>query len=270
MTKQNKSPSQEIDYKAWHKAAWDEVRQFNPAAAKSEQDYFGPNNPQHRLASEFFQFYLENKPSKNAENALQMAFTMWSNLRGVSEQAQEALKHISYEEDVWKEIGHCLLRIFNQAERADEGLRLLEKFLNIGQPAPHFRLQDIDRNTVDLADHQGKIVVLHFWGTTCGACKFIYPDLREMPQEFSTDAFVLVGISDDRDFEMLRTSISEEKFTWPQICEGNGWDDTVFRLYNVTSLPSVYVIDQSGNIACKMVGGNRGEELRETVRSLIA
>ena len=328
MTEQNNEPSQEeIDYRAWNKTAWDEVRQFHETA-ESEKVFFGENNPQHRLAPEFFQFYLEGRPSKDAENALQTAFTMWSNLRGVSEQAQEAIKHISYEEDVWEGIGHCLLRIFNQDERSDEGLILLEKLaqeviplgsrtlllsdlsrsllnkgqiekarpgfeqilqwnasewhvklaqgyiyefdnLNIGQPAPHFRLQDIDGNVIDLADNHGKIVVLHFWGTTCGACKFIYPNLREVVQEFSEDEYVLVGISGDQDFEVLRASICEEKFTWPQICEGKGWEDTVFRLYNVTSIPTAYVIDKSGNIACKMVGGNRGEELQEVIRSLV-
>ena len=51
---------------------------------------------------------------------------MWGNLRGVSEQAQEALKHISYEEDVWEDIGHSLLRMFHHDGRADEGIVLLQ------------------------------------------------------------------------------------------------------------------------------------------------
>ena len=329
MTEQSNAASQEeIDYRAWKKTAWDEVRQFHETA-ESEQVFFGENNPQHRLAPEFFQFYLGNMPSKDAKNALQTAFTMWSNLRGVSEQAQEALKHIPHKEDVWEGIGHCLLRIFNQDGRTDEGLVLLEKLarevipprsrtallsdfsrgllnkgqiekarrgfekmlqlnaseshvklaqgyiyeldhLNIGQPAPHFRLQDIDGNVIDLADHQGKVVVLHFWGTTCGACKSVYPHLREMVLEFPEDEFVLVGISDDQDSGELGASICEEKFTWPQICEGKGWEDTLFRLYNVNSIPAAYIIDKAGNIACKIVGGNRGKEIQEVIRSLVA
>ena len=72
MAEQDSAPSQQADYNAWHKAAWDEIHQFCAAVAKSEWDYFAPNNPQHRLAPEFFQFYLENRHSKHAEHALSL------------------------------------------------------------------------------------------------------------------------------------------------------------------------------------------------------
>ena len=331
MTEQNNAPSQEeIDFRARHKAAWEEVHQFHETA-ESEQDFFGKNNPQHRLAAEFFQMYLEKKPSEIATKALRNAFTMWGNLKGVSDQVQAALKHISYEEDVWDEVNHGLLRSFYEHDsRQEEAILLLEELvqkvvplksrsallctladtwesegetekarrgfeqiiewdasewhvdharghiyefdnLTIGQPAPRFSLPDIDSNRVDLADYQGKVVVLHFWGTGCGWCQFIYPHLREIAQEYSEDKVVLIGLSEDRDFDALRARITEEKFTWPQVCEGNGWKDTVFNLYNVDGIPGEYIIDQAGKIAFKLSGAGEGsgEELEEAVRSLV-
>ena len=101
MTEQNNALSQEeMDFKAWQKAAWEEVEQFHEMV-KSGQNSFGENDPQHRLAAEFFQMYLEKRPSEIATKALSNAFTMWGNLEGVSDQVQAALKHISYTEDVW-------------------------------------------------------------------------------------------------------------------------------------------------------------------------
>ena len=255
---------------------------------------------------------------------------MWGNLKGVSDQVQAALKHISYTEDVWDEVEHGLLRSFGHDGREKEAILLLEELvekvvplksrsallyaladiweregetgkarrgfeqiiawdaaerhvdharghlyeldnLNVGQLAPQFRLSDIDGNRVDLADYQGKVVVLHFWGTTCGWCKFIYPSLRNMAQEHSEDEVALIGISDDIDFDALRAAITEEQFTWPQICEGNGWQDTVFKLYNVDRMPIEYIIDRGGKIAFKLSGGGKGsgEELEEAVRSLV-
>ena len=143
--------------------------------------------------------------------------------------------------------------------------------LNVGQLAPQFRLPDIDGNHIDLADYQGKVVVLHFWGTTCGWCKFIYPSLRNIAQEYSGDEVALIGISKDGDFDALRAMIKEEQFTWPQICEGNGWKDTVFKLYNVDRMPIEYIIDQDGKIAFKLEGGGKGsgEKVEEAVRSLV-
>ena len=292
MTEQNIELTQEeIEFRVKHKAAWEEIHQFHENA-KDVQEFYGEANPQHRLAPEFLQIYLEKGPSRIAQQALRNAFTMWGNLKGVSEQVREALKHIPYEEDVWVGLGHSVLRVFRQDERFDEGLALIEELvqrviplqsrsdllyvlashlkdqgdtekarkafeqiiewnasewhveaaqgciyefdnLNIGQPAPHFKLQDIDGNLIDLADYRGKVVVLHFWSTTCGACPLLNPHLRKIHREFPEDKMVLIGMSSDGDFEPLRTKIKEEKFTWPQICEGKGWKDTVFKLYNV-------------------------------------
>ena len=327
MTEQNNVLSQEeMDFKAWHKAAWEEVKQFR----ETTEDYFGEDNPQHRLAAEIFQMYLEKRPSEIATKALDNAFTMWGNLKGVSDQVQAALKHISYTEDVWNEVEHGLLRSFGHDGREKEAILLLEELvekvvplksrsallcaladawereggtekarrgfeqiiawdaaerhvdharghmyeldnLNVGQLAPQFRLPDIDGNRVDLADHQGKVVVLHFWSTTCSMCKFIYPSLRNIAQGYSGDEVALIGVSDDINFDALRAAITEEQFTWPQICEGNGWKDTVFGLYNVDRMPIEYIIDQDGKIAFKLLGGGEGsgEKLEEAVRSLV-
>ena len=327
MTEQNNALSEEeMDFKAWHKAAWEEVEQFRETA----EDYFSEDNPQHRLAAEIFQMYLEKRHSEIATKALNNAFTMWGNLEGVSDQVQAALKHISYTEDVWDEVEHGLRESFRRDGREKEAILLLEELvekvvplksrstllcaladiweregetgkarrgfeqitawdaserhvdharghlyafdnLNVGQLAPQFRLSDIDGNHIDLADYQGKVVVLHFWSTTCSWCKFIYPALRNMVQEYSEDEVILIGISSDMDFDALRAAITEEQFTWPQICEGNGSKDTVFGLYNVYRMPIEYIIDQDGKIAFKLGGGGKGsgEKVEEAVRSLV-
>ena len=148
---------------------------------------------------------------------------------------------------------------------------LATRTLNIGQEAPYFNLNDIDGRPVNLSDLRGKVVVLHFWGTECGWCQFIYSALRGISHEYP-DEVALVGFSDDRSMGALRDKIAEEKFTWPQVCEGNGWKDAAFGLYNVTGIPCEYVIDQSGKIALKLSGGGEGspEELEGSVRSLVA
>lgn len=315
------------DYSAWHKAAWEEVYGFNDSA-RTMEDAYGPANPQHRLASEFFEFYRRNRPGKDATHALGNALTMWSNLKGVSNLVQQEIRHISVEEDVWEHAASSLHQIFWQDDREEEGLALLRDLaervvplrgrtallfelsellmergestearegfdriiewnaseqhvidaqgyiheldhLNPGQPAPRFTKDAVDGTPVDLAGFRGRVALLHFWGTSCEFCKLIYPDLRSLAQEYSESDLALIGLSYDQDPESLRSTIREERFTWPQICEGNGWEDSVFRLYNVTGAPTAFVIDRSGLIVRKIDGGDRGEELRELVRSLV-
>ena len=315
------------EYEAWDKAAWEEVYGFYDSAGTME-DVYGPGNPQHRLAPEFFEFYRRNQPGRDATHALKNALVMWSNLKGVSNRVQQEIRHISVEEDVWEGIANLLPGTFYADDREEEGLALLrglaetvvpsrsrtallfelstrlmergkstearEGFdriiewnaserhvvdargyiheldrLNPGQPAPLFTKDAIDGAAIDLASLRGRITLLHFWGTSCEWCKLIYPDLRSLAREYSESDLVLIGLSYDQDPESLRSTIREQRFTWPQICEGNGWKDEVFRLYNVRGAPTAYVIDRFGLIVRKIPGGNRGEELRELVRSLV-
>jgi AhpC/TSA family len=45
----------------------------------------------------------------------------------------------------------------------------------IGQPAPDFRLSDLNGNSVALTSMRGKVILLDFWSISCGPC------IREMP-----------------------------------------------------------------------------------------
>ena len=305
------SPQEQLDFGEWHRAAWDEVREFLQTSA---EEYYGPDNPQHRLAKEMFETFLERRPSEAATKALSSAFAMWGNLRGASERAQAAAEQISLEEDVWDQVDHGLFRSFCQDDRKKKGMQLLEDLvdrvvplksrsallsrlarswlddgktgrarrafeqivawdssewhidgarghlheldnLNIGQEAPHFSLADIDGRPVMLSEHKGKVVVLHFWGTSCGGCQFIFPSLRKIAQEHS-DEVVLIGFSNDTDLDKLRAKIADEEFTWPQVCDCRGWQEAAFKLYNASGIPREYVIDRAGRIAIKLSGGS--------------
>ena len=238
----DESSQEELVFEALHKAAWDEVCQFRNSAGASE-DYFGDKNPQHHLAPEFFQTYLQERPSQVAERALSNSFTMWGNLKGVSDRAQAAAEQISVEEDVWDLVVHGLFRTFCEDDRKSKGMQLLEELtdqivplksrsallctlaetwnedgdtdkarrafeqivawdsselhadkargylyeldsLNIGQEAPDFSLNDVDGRPFSLSGLRGKVVVLHFWGTGCVWCQFVYPALRRLSHEY--------------------------------------------------------------------------------------
>lgn len=330
MTEKEREPTrEEKEFQEKHKAAWDEIRGFLQSA-ESDEEYYGERNPQHRFAPEFFQIYLDKRPETIAQKALRSAFMMWGNLRGVSERVNEAVEYIPYEDDVWVDLGHSIIRAYQNDDRDEEGFELVERLsqrvvplqsrtdllaelagrlkngeefeearklyeqiiawnaserhveqarghiyefdnLNIGQPAPHFRIPDIDGQPVDLADCLGRVVVLHFWGTDCGWCQFIYPPLRKIAQEYPGEKVALIGVSEDTDLDVLRSRVKEEEFTWPQICEGKGWQDTVFKLFNVGGIPAEYVLDREGKIAAKLHGGGEGsgEELEDAVRCCV-
>ena len=115
-------------------AAWDEIRRFHQHAIELKS-YQPEADPQHRLAREFFQIYLDHRPSKRAYEALRHALVMWGNLKGVSERVQEAVAHIAPEEDVWDQgVVHSLMNAFHRDERSDEVVALLETWVQQVKP----------------------------------------------------------------------------------------------------------------------------------------
>ena len=122
MTRENEpTDEEEVTFKQNSKADWEAIKQF-------WEEPEGKEDPQIKLAPEYFQTYLAKRPSQLATSALSQAFTMWGNhVARASDQVREAVARISYEEDVWGEVEHGVFRAFQNDDRTEEGVALLEE-----------------------------------------------------------------------------------------------------------------------------------------------
>ena len=62
-------------------------------------------------------------------------------------------------------------------------------------PSEFFQLGNHEGKVVDLRDFKGRIVLLNFWATWCGPCRYEIPDLVKMRSEHETDQVAIIGIS---------------------------------------------------------------------------
>lgn len=123
---------------------------------------------------------------------------------------------------------------------------------NSGKPAFNFSLPNSEGQTVKLSDFNGKVVLLDFWGTGCGACilfkqKFeteIYPILKLNPD------FVFISINTDRKREMWLKSLP--KYSNPDFVNlglfGLGQKHPMVEHYNIKSLPFLLLVGKSGEV----------------------
>ena len=57
---------------------------------------------------------------------------------------------------------------------------------------------DYQGQSVDLRDYEGKVVLVNFWATWCGPCRYEIPALVEMSNEYDPEQVAIIGISIDQ------------------------------------------------------------------------
>jgi thiol-disulfide isomerase/thioredoxin len=177
-------------------------------------------------------------------------------------------------------IGYALLR----TGRIDEGIAALERYLEldpgtnreaevrtiIGNPAfanetfaPGFKVYSLEGEELSLERYRGRIVLLDFWATWCGPCRFEMPGVKRMWKKYGGDDFVIIGVNSDRHMGVLRKYLESEGIDWPQyLDEGN----KIAALYNVTGIPHTVLIDEFGIVRGV---GYRGGKLAGKVGDLV-
>jgi thiol-disulfide isomerase/thioredoxin len=70
-----------------------------------------------------------------------------------------------------------------------------------GKPAPNLMevLAWKNSDPINLADLQGKVVLLEFWGSWCGPCVQIMPQLFSMYDKYRDQGLIIIGIHIDED-----------------------------------------------------------------------
>jgi peroxiredoxin len=149
-----------------------------------------------------------------------------------------------------------------------QGLGYLHEFesLNIGQRAPDFNFQSIDGDEISLGSLQGQYTILEFWATWCGPCIPEIPHLKSLYEKYGDDGFTIIGISLDRDKDTLVDFIAERDMVWPQIYVSDGWEAELPRLFNVSGIPRMYLLDPDGIIIDRDL---RGDEMVSKIESLM-
>jgi thiol-disulfide isomerase/thioredoxin len=137
--------------------------------------------------------------------------------------------------------------------------------LAAGSPAPAIDGNALDGSgKLDLASFRGKPVVVNFWASWCGPCRSEAPQLVQFAQAHPGVQMLSVNSADlsHKDaVDFARTA----KWTWPSVYDPSG---TFQHAYGVGGLPATFVIDASGNLRARKLGGTTSQELASLVNGL--
>ena len=132
----------------------------------------------------------------------------------------------------------------------------------LGKPAPDLAGESLlDGGTFDLRDARGQWVLVNFFATWCEPCRKEHPDLVRFAQDHRVagDAGVVSVVFQDEP-EDVESYFRDNGGDWPVV---NDTEGEVVVDWSVSGVPESYLVDPSGGVRAKIVGGVDAERLED-------
>jgi peroxiredoxin len=125
--------------------------------------------------------------------------------------------------------------------------------LTVGAKAPEFELKTLDGKRFSLGDELARgPVVLAFFKVGCPTCQYTFPFLERLSRAYGSKSVSLVGVSQN-DSAKTAEFMKEFGVMFPVLL-----DDTnsypVSNAYGLTNVPTIFWIEQDGEIEVSSVG----------------
>jgi thiol-disulfide isomerase/thioredoxin len=113
-----------------------------------------------------------------------------------------------------------------------------------------FVLRNLDGSPAPMDSMKGKVMVLSFWATWCGPCRELEPILGQVAKAYAGNPdLVFFAVDADEDESLVAPFLAHEKWGLPVV-----YADGLDNFLNVTSLPTVIILDRNGRISYRVNG----------------
>lgn len=142
----------------------------------------------------------------------------------------------------------------------------IQKNAGIGKPPKDFTVSLTNGESFTLSKQTGKVILVDFWGTICKPCIKEFPNMRNLYKKYHHKGFEIVSINLDVSREKFESFLENEPLPFKHVFSGKGWKSDLVALYEVMSVPFLFLVDKKGIMRYFDV---RGEQLAEAVEILI-
>jgi peroxiredoxin len=137
-----------------------------------------------------------------------------------------------------------------------------------GLEAPDFVLKSLSGENMRLSEYRGQVVMLSFWASWCGDCRAQLEQLGAMHERYQGAGVQLLTVSLDQNQRQAEEMAKRIGGSVSVLHDAAG---DVGKLYNVSRMPVLVLIDRSGIVREVFEGFRRGNEQQylERVQALL-
>jgi thiol-disulfide isomerase/thioredoxin len=138
-----------------------------------------------------------------------------------------------------------------------------------GKQAPAFTLTDLAGKQVSLTDFKGHPMVVNFWGTYCGPCKYEMPWLEEFSHKYADAGFKVVGVTYDAEVGVPTITKDVQKLgvTYPILLSDSKAEKDY--LGDLSVLPVSFYVDKAGKVIEVTAGAGSKDQLEAMVKETV-
>ena len=128
-------------------------------------------------------------------------------------------------------------------------------------------MEDLDGNTVKLADLKGSVFILDFWATWCGPCRAAMPSLNALYEKHKAAGLKVYIVNQQEPKEKVAKFVESNKLTMTPLLDLKA---IVGKKYHVNGIPTTVVIGRDGMVKQVHVGfGGNLDELDKEIEGLL-
>lgn len=139
---------------------------------------------------------------------------------------------------------------------------LSKAVVEVNSIAPDFTAPDPEGNQITLSEILGKVTILDFWASWCRPCRVENPNFVKLYNKYHEKGLNIISVSLDRENQKSRwiKAIEKDNLSWYNVSNLKYWQDPVALMYNISSIPATFILDDKGTIIATRLRGSALEK----------